>query len=247
MNESRFVVQLGAATGNFQEATLLASLVAMEALVRDFHVSQRLLRDVLLGGWEVDRRHLKRLLDRLVTTGLITKRVHPNTRTTIRVLPDALGYLLDAGAELVPKLDEDRLMVVMHALENYDDAVLLCHLMVIAPGGETSVADLVPQVPSMDRFRAHRVLKRLASRGLVVLESRPRSGTRIVLVAASVEQLLLKPLPNVRYLKPGVFDSMPFFVERVKRIAAAQSVVSIDGAQASADAAPTSSLSTEPV
>jgi hypothetical protein len=73
----------------------------------------------------------------------------------------------------------------------------------------------------MDRHRGRRALYRLADRGLVSLAPKDRSGLSIALNAGAAAELLARPLPNLRYLRPDAFASQPYFIARAARLASA--------------------------
>ncbi|RTL45586.1 MAG: hypothetical protein EKK53_05980 [Burkholderiales bacterium] len=211
---------------SFAEAALLCALIAEGAAEQPTKTtSGALLRRCLPPSF--NKKLLQRAAKKLADEGLVSASVLPNTRTTYTVatavLDDALNNsAVEASSEQVAPLA--RLTAVLHQFGDYDEAVLLCRLLEIPAADlpQLSLSAVIePFAMWMDRFRAHRVLKRLAARGFVTLESKPRAGVQISLAADAAAELLARPLPNLRYLRPDAFASQPYFIARAARLASA--------------------------
>lgn len=213
---------------SFDQAALFCGLVAEGAHSRPFKTSVKNFVRFSLHEAIAQPRRLQRAAEKLSAQGFVDLAVHPNTRTTFTVPSTVLDEMLDAAeaVEAIPERAEGakRLGSVMHQLLDYDDALVLCRLLDLPadelPSLKTSKL-IEPLGQLMDRFRARRALYRLADRGLVSLAPKDRSGLSIALNAGAAAELLARPLPNLRYLRPDAFASQPYFIARAARLASA--------------------------
>lgn len=224
MNPNTVFLAIANRRQSFVEASLLCALLELGAADKPTETTSGNLRHRNLPEDVFPKSTLHRVSVRLASAGVLSICAQRNTRTTYTVVADWLDQTL-AIEGLDWDLDKDhRLVVAMHQLHDYDDAMVLCRLLDL-PADRLSVlkmSELIePFGALMDRHRGRRALYRLADRGLVSLAPKDRSGLSIALNAGAAAELLARPLPNLRYLRPDAFASQPYFIARAARLASA--------------------------
>jgi len=240
VNTCVVLATLANALQRFEDTALVSALAALGGADEAVRTTEGALEAQHLAG-QLSRVAVHRTIQRLKEGGLISTSVYPNTRTTITLSAQKLEGFLVGASELDPVAAE-RLVRLLHALRDYDEALVLAGMLALADEfSEFSVPRILESVEGrVDRFRVHRALKRLAKAGLVELTAVPRQGTSVVLVAPAVAEVMARPLPAVPYLSPTAFAQSPFFKRLANGLAAGSSVpgaVAAESAEAEPSAA----------